>query len=160
MSGLNLIPSSLEWSVTIAHLMATTVMVGVIWFVQIVHYPLKAHVGSTAFEAYQEAHMNRTGWVVGPAMVTELLTALALTLDLSARGHSWWAAVGMLLLIAIWISTATLQVPDHWTLQKGFNARVHRHLVRTNWVRTILWSARAMIALVMMHQYLEVTHGT
>jgi hypothetical protein len=38
------------------HLAATAAMVGLIWFVQVVHYPLFASVGADEFVAYENAH--------------------------------------------------------------------------------------------------------
>ena len=62
----------------LVHAAATLVMVGVIWFVQIVHYPLFAAVPVDGFVAYEARHTNRTAWVVGPPMVIEGFTALVL----------------------------------------------------------------------------------
>jgi hypothetical protein len=46
---------------------ATLFMTGVIWFVQVVHYPLMARVGAAGFPDYEAAHARLTGYVVvGP----------------------------------------------------------------------------------------------
>ena len=63
------------------HAAATLYMTGLIWFVQVVHYPLMARVGGGGFAAYEAAHTNRTAWVVGPAMLAEAGTAVALVVD-------------------------------------------------------------------------------
>ena len=57
---------------------ATLFMVGLIWFVQIVHYPLYANVGREQFPEYEALHNRMTTWVVGPAMLVELVTAVLL----------------------------------------------------------------------------------
>ena len=54
-------------------------MVGVIWFVQLVHYPLFGRVGAAEFPEWQAANLPRTSWVVGPAMGIEAASALGLT---------------------------------------------------------------------------------
>ncbi|MFM7749342.1 MAG: hypothetical protein ACKOTF_15395 [Opitutaceae bacterium] len=127
----------------VAHAAATLFMTGVIWFVQIVHYPLFGRVGVAEFPAYEREHARRTGWVVGPAMVVELLLALAL----AARGGVLaWA--GLALLGVIWASTAFVQVPLHRRLERGADTAARRRLVRTNWIRTAAWTARAVIATV------------
>ena len=38
--------------IALVHLLATTTMAGLIWFVQVVHYPLFAHVPASASAAY------------------------------------------------------------------------------------------------------------
>ena len=46
-------------------------MVGIIWLVQIVHYPLFSRVGAAGFAIYSGAHSRLTGLVVGPPMLVE-----------------------------------------------------------------------------------------
>ena len=53
----------------LAHVAATLVMVGVIWFVQIVHYPLFSQVSEAAFNLYEAQHTRLTTYVVAPAML-------------------------------------------------------------------------------------------
>ena len=127
----------------VAHAAATLFMTGVIWFVQIVHYPLFGRVGAAEFPAYEREHARRTGRVVGPAMVVELLLALALT---TRGGALVWA--GLALLGVIWASTAFVQVPLHRRLERGADVAAQRRLVRTNWIRTAAWTARDVIAIV------------
>ncbi len=61
--------------VLLVHIAATLFMTGLIWFVQIVHYPLFSSVGADGFVAYEAAHTARTTWVVGPPMLLEAGTA-------------------------------------------------------------------------------------
>jgi hypothetical protein len=58
-----------------AHLMSTLIMVGLIWFVQVVHYPLMADVGPREFRRYAPLHQSRTTFVVAGPMLTEAGTA-------------------------------------------------------------------------------------
>ena len=60
------------------HLAATLVMVGVIWYVQLVHYPLMARVATTSFPEFHNEHTRRTGWVVIGPMLVEAATAVLL----------------------------------------------------------------------------------
>lgn len=129
----------------ILHAAATGFMVGLIWFVQIVHYPLFSAVGDEQFPRYAIAHQTRTTFVVMPPMLVELITAaLLLTVDVVPPNL---ALLGLGLLIAVWISTFAVQVPCHARLARGFHAPAHRALVATNWARTILWTARLPLAL-------------
>lgn len=126
-------------------------MTGVIWFVQVVHYPLMGRVREVQFAAYAVAHQQRTTWVVGPLMILEALTAGALVwMAVSGGGETAWPWVGLGLLALIWLSTFAVQVPLHARLASGFSEAAWRRLVATNWVRTIAWTARSVIALAMM----------
>ncbi len=132
------------------HLASTFYMVGLIWFVQVVHYPLFAAVGEDKFVAYEEHHQRLTTWVVGPGMLVELVSGvlLALTAADSRSATILWISLG--LLAVIWLSTALIQIPSHRQLSTGFNASAHRRLVRSNWLRTVAWSGRGVLILLLV----------
>jgi hypothetical protein len=133
-------------AVLITHAVATLFMVGLIWFVQVVHYPLFRQVGGDLFPAYARLHAKRTSWVVGPPMLLEMTTALLLLWLRPPGVPLWMLWAGLLLLVVIWLSTWLLQVPQHAILAEGFNAQAQRRLVRTNWIRTMGWSLRGALA--------------
>ena len=136
-------------SVETLHLVATVFMAGVIVFVQVVHYPLMARVGADEFEAYEGQHTIRTGWVVIPPMTAELGTAVWLAVAAAGSPDAAPAFAGLALLGVIWASTALLQAPAHGRLVRGFDATVHRKLVRTNWIRTVAWIGRIPVAVAL-----------
>jgi hypothetical protein len=134
----------------LVHAGATTAMTGLIWFVQIVHYPLMASVGVDRFEAYERRHMRRTTWVVGPLMLVEASTAVLIAVAAPTGAVLALAATGLALLAWIWLSTAFLQVPCHRRLERGYDERTVARLVVTNWGRTAAWSARCVLAFVLL----------
>jgi hypothetical protein len=136
---------TLRWLLA-AHAFVTLFMTGLIWFVQVVHYPLFDRVGKSDFAAYEKQNTRRTGWLVGGPMVIEL--GLAATLAWSPGGTAAWC--GLALLGIIWLSTTVGQVPMHRRLERGFDQAAHRRLVRGNWVRTIAWSLRGVLAVLML----------
>ena len=131
------------------HALSTTMMGGLIWFVQIVHYPLMSGVGESGFPSYERAHTRLTSYVVGPLMLLELVTALLIFTQADRIGFVI-PSVGLVCLGLIWGSTALLQVPAHRVLEQGFSARVHKRLVHTNWIRTVLWTARSILAIMLL----------
>lgn len=126
----------------VLNVLSTAGMMGLIWFVQVVHYPLMARIGSENYQAFQREHMRRTTWVVGPLMLTEALTAVGLVLVVSDPAYLSLAWFALGLLAMVWLSTACLQVPAHNRLLTGFDRQAHRVLVRSNWVRTLGWTGR------------------
>ncbi len=128
---------------------STLAMFGLIWFVQVVHYPLFLQVGAAQFPAYEAAHANRTTYVVAPLMLAELATSGLLLLSrfrpagISA-GSAW---IGAALVAVLWLSTGLIQVPLHNQLQSGYSTETIRRLVATNWIRTLAWTARAVLVL-------------
>jgi hypothetical protein len=129
---------------------ATLVMVGVIWFVQIVHYPLMARVPASEFTAFEREHQNRTTVVVAPTMLVEAFSAAVLLAVPLPGTDPIFPAVGISLLAVIWLSTVLVQVPLHARLEKGFDTKTHRLLVLSNWLRTIAWTGRGILSLLML----------
>jgi hypothetical protein len=130
-----------------AQFAATWTMVGIIWFVQLVHYPLFDGVGANEFTAYERRHARLTAYVVGPPMSVELVGAfgaLRTGWRISAMSADW-AWIGFALVGLIWLSTAFVQVPRHTLLERRFDPAVQRALVATNWIRTVAWSMRAAL---------------
>ena len=138
--------ASIDHWLLLAHAAMALFMVGVIWFVQIVHYPLFRGVGEAGFAEYERQHTRRTGYVLAVPMLAELATAVALAWRMG--GGLAWSGLG--LLMCIWLSTWLWQVPAHRRLEQGFDDATHRRLLRTNWVRTIAWSARGILALALL----------
>lgn len=131
----------------LVHAAATLFMTGLVWFVQVVHYPLYDRVGADGFSRYELDHTRRTGWVVGPAMAVEAGSAAWLLAAPPTGVPVALLWLGAALLALVWLSTFFLQVPRHGELCYGFDAGAHRALVRSNWVRTWLWSARSLVAI-------------
>jgi len=139
-----------EFLVLLVNLAATLYMVGLIGFVQIVHYPLFGRVGREGFAAYSDAHSRLTTYVVGPPMLAEAATALLLVF-VRPEGVSLAAALlGLVLVGAIWLSTYFLQVPSHTAFASGFDSTAWKRLVFSNWIRTAAWSARGLLVLLMV----------
>ncbi len=123
------------------HVAVTMFMTGLIWFVQIVHYPLMNQVSRASYSSFHKSHQRRTGWVVMAPMVVEGVTGIMLAaLD---RNLLW--AINLILLVVIWLSTFVYQMPCHRKLVSGFDEAVHRRLVNSNWIRTVAWSFRSLL---------------
>ena len=127
------------------HYAATWALVGLIWTIQLVHYPLFAQVGRDTFKAYHHRHTMQITWVVAPIMLTELITAAWLVMT-GARDA--WLLMSLLPLVVNWLSTWRVQIPLHDKLAAGFDAHAHDRLVATNWWRTVAWTARGFCLLI------------
>lgn len=131
---------------------ATLVMVGLIWFVQIVHYPLLARFGRDTSTTVAEEHQRRTGQVVALPMAVEGVTTLALLVDAPSSVWIGWPWIGAFLLAIVLLSTLLLSVPLHARMARAHDERTGRRLVLTNWPRTVGWTARGAISVVMVLQ--------
>lgn len=132
------------------NVVASWTMVGVIWFVQVVHYPLLSVIPVESAASVAVEHQRRTGWVVMMPMAVEGVTTLLL-LGMVPDGVAWfipWVA-GLPLAVALG-GTVLLSVPRHARMANNPDASVGRELVTTNWVRTIAWSLRGLVSAGML----------
>ena len=139
----------------ITHCAATWYLVGLCWMVQRVQYPLMDQVGAANFTAYEGGHVSRIGLVVAPIMLIELGSGILLLASGEAFARRPLFFVGIILLAVIWLSTFLVQVPLHDTLAAGFDAESHESLVRTNWIRTLGWSARGVLLLWILNEMIR-----
>ena len=116
------------------NLLSTWYMVGLIWMVQVVHYNLFDRVGLETFARYEADHNRLITPIVGIPMLAEIGTAVALLFAPPSFFPHWAAWLGLGLVIAIWISTAVLQVPCHQRLMNGFDEVTYHRLVASNWI--------------------------
>jgi hypothetical protein len=141
--------STLAELLLIVQLCASGAMFGLIWFVQVVHYPLYTRVGEEAFAAYERAHTRLTGYVVGPLMLAETAVAAALLAVRTPGIGLTLKLAGLAVVLGIHASTALLQVPAHRRLSESYAYETAMRLVRTNVLRTAGWSLRLILAAVM-----------
>ncbi|MEM7457458.1 MAG: hypothetical protein AAF456_24205 [Planctomycetota bacterium] len=120
-------------------------MAGLIWLIQIVHYPLFDLVGTDHYAEYQQRHQLLITPIVGPVMLVELLTGFLLVLQADRSIPRWILNTAFGLLILIWASTAFIQVPCHESLSNAFDPDVHDWLVISNWIRIVGWSLRGIL---------------
>ena len=134
----------------VAQVVGSVGMFGVIWMVQVVHYPLMRYVSGEQFARFETAHRIRISWVVGPLMAVEGVCVLGF-LFAPPAGLSWWlpwVGAGM---EAIAIGTTVfVSAPLHERLNAHFDPAALHRLIATNWIRTIAWTGRAAVAIAML----------
>ena len=127
----------------VLHLIATSVMVGVIWVIQLVHYPSFHFIELKQYTTFQRFHMSRISYVVIPAMLTELFTLILIVISMDQIDTL--VAASAILLIFIWLMTAVFFSGVHQRLTLGYDQIVVDKLVKLNWGRTLLWTLRLLL---------------
>jgi len=147
----------MNWSLSIllANITSTLFLVGLIWMVQIVHYPLFDDVGEENYVSYQQRHQSNITYIVGPVMLIELIAAFMLLWYPVEGVSKSLVYCGIGLVLVIWLSTAFVQVPCHEKLVKGFDPAAYKWLVNSNWIRTIAWSVRGGLVTWMLIRVLS-----
>ena len=133
----------------IAHFLATFFMVGLIWTIHTVHYPLFADVGEATYVEFQAEHVDRIGKLLLLPWLTEGLTLVAL-LALALLGSrkdlrlptflNGFAMAVVLIISGFW------SAPAHGELADGFDAAVHSRLMTANLIRTLAWTVCGVCA--------------
>ena len=136
----------------LANTAGTIFMVGLIWFVQRVHYPLLAQVDVDQQISVGAEHQRRTAQVVGLPMAVEGVSTLILLVDRPDQVMWWLPWMGAILLAISLGSTVFLSVPLHQKMVNQPSAELGKRLVSTNWPRTVSWTLRGVICLVMCVQ--------
>ena len=136
----------------IANAASAWFLTGLIWVIQVVHYPLFASVGRSEFAAYEASHTRLITIVVGPVMLLELATSVLLLAVRPASVPMWAVATGLALVAIVWLSTIALQVPAHGRLAQGFADDAHALLVHSNWIRTVAWTLHGALCAWMLHK--------
>lgn len=133
--------------IELTHFFASFWMMAVICFVQIVHYPLFLHVPEDARITYSKKHQQWISIIVMPAMLIEAFALLFLGHMLAY--NSYWIIM-VVCLALIWLSTFLVQVPCHNKLLINPQDSLVKRLVTSNWVRTILWIIKTIIAALLL----------
>lgn len=143
------LPAAMDM-VLVVQSVASAAMCGIIWFVQAVHYPLFARVQGQEQEFALE-NQRRTQSVVIPLMLAEGIAAAVIAWAPPAGVPRSVAVAGVVALAVLWLSTALVQMPLHARLARdGHAPAVVAALVRSNWLRTLMWTLRAGLAAWML----------
>ncbi len=134
----------------LVHAAAAWFLAGLAWTVQLVNYPLMAVVGPERFPAYEAGHAPRMAAAVGPAWAVQGVTTAWTLLAPPAGAPTWLVVLGAACAALPVAVTLTVSVPAHARLAHGFDAAVHRRLVRTHALRTAGWTAHAVVALALL----------
>lgn len=138
-------------AITVAvHAAATLFLAGMIWTIQVVHYPLFAAVGENSFAAYEAAHSARITWVIVVPWALQGVTTFLLLLAPPEGVPRWMVWTAAVLAAIPVVVTIAYSVPAHTVLGAGFDVVAHRRLVTTNWLRTAAWTAHGVVAMGMV----------
>ena len=122
---------------------STSVMSGVIWVIQLLHYPSFHFINEKKYVDFQHFHMQRISFIVIPVMIIELASALLLAYFF----QSSLTIILLALVLGVWLITFIFFTNMHQKLTNGYDRTTVDSLVKINWSRTALWSLRLIILL-------------
>lgn len=124
---------------------------GVIWFVQLVVYPLFAKVGSNDYVDYHRFYSSRIPLpVILPGFACFFLP-MVLIFFRPPSIPLWMALANAVCGLVGLVVTVGLEIPRHHRLENGGKQeRVIEELIRYNWPRTFGITGSAVLTLVML----------
>ena len=132
------------------NLVLAFIAVGLIWTIQLVHYPSMRFIPKERFVEYHNFHSIRISFIAIPLMVTELGTSLILFYQNYNNAIQTIFLINLVIVALIWLSTFLIQVPLHNALSKEKQSEKLSKLICTNWIRTILWTARSILMILFL----------
>lgn len=133
----------------IVNLTVCLILTGLIWTIQIVHYPLFLKVGKAIFKNYETSHQQKITPLVAPLMILELACSFVWLLFFY-KDASVIAILQFVPVAGVWLSTFFIQMPLHRSLKNGYNEIVIKKLINSNWIRTILWNSRSLLLIYVL----------
>lgn len=121
-------------------------MCGVIWIIQLIHYPSFAQLSSNHFQQFHLQHTNMMSLLVGPVMVLELFISIWIL----TSEKDILTVLNLVVVIGLWLLTFLVSVPLHNKLSQGQDSETIQKLILTNWPRTVLWTIRPVISTVIL----------
>jgi hypothetical protein len=143
------VPRRVSPALAVVHLIATWFMVGLIWTIHVVHYPLFAEVGEATYVAFQKAHVDRIGPLLAlPWAVEGIAAALILLIAVTSRDRQLLppAVIGAVAMGVVLAVSGFWSAPAHGELADGFDPDVHQRLMNADLVRTLAWTVRGFTA--------------
>lgn len=131
-------------------LICSWMMIGIIWFMQLVHYPLYAKI-KEGFIEYEKSQIRRVSFLVGPIMLIEAITSIVLVGVAPTGIQTILAALSLIILIFIWISTLLFLMGQHQKLSIRFSKKILHVLIISNWIRAILWTIKGLLIIFMIY---------
>ena len=123
------------------HFLSTSLMVGIIWVIQLLHYPTFHFIKQSDYVEFQHFHMQRISFIVVPVMIIELLSGFMLVYYFRSN----LLILCLIILLVIWLITFVFFTKLHQSLLGGYDKIIVDKLVQINWSRTVLWSLKLII---------------
>lgn len=124
------------------NLLVSAYMTGIIWLIQVLHYPLFLQIQAADFSNFHLKHTKVMGFLVGPVMCIELIVGLSLII----LQFNYLTLLNFIFVSAIWGCTFFVSVPLHSQLTRNWDPDLIDRLIRTNWPRTALWTLKLILA--------------
>lgn len=128
------------------HYVCNLIMVGVIWVIQLVHYPSFKFISDNSFKDFNHFHQKSISLIVAPVMLIELASIIGIFIENVMQKQLGIAAIILGINLLIWLITFFYFIPLHKKLlEQDKDQQILDDLVKYNWPRTMLWTLKVLI---------------
>lgn len=131
--------------VLLINLFSTFAMTGIIWLIQLTHYPSFRYVEIKAWPLFHTFHTGSITLVVAPLMMAQLLSSITLLFSPLFLNYKFLLIINLALVCVVFIATAFISVPIHNKMAEFFDSSLIDFLILTNWIRTITWTLNSAL---------------
>ena len=126
------------------HALVTFILTGLIWTIQMVHYPLFAFLNDEQVPEAMAFHQKHISFLVVPLMLFEIFSGVGLAI---AQWHTlaYFHGLNLMLLAIIWIHTFSLMLPFHQRMSNIKDLGLLKTTLRHHWIRTIAWTIKSVL---------------
>lgn len=119
----------------------------IIWIVQVIIYPSFRNIEDIGFVDWHRGYCSAIGFFVLPIMTLQLIESSS-TCFFSGGSLAF---AKLFSVVGAWGITFLISAPFHNKLQIGKDSDVISRLIRTNWLRTSLWSVVFVLSIISYH---------
>ena len=137
----------------VVHAAASMFMVGLIWTIHYVHYPLFAYVGESTYASFQAEHVERIGRLLILPWLAEgitLISILAIAFIGKQKELRVLAVINAVAMAVVLVLSGFWSAPAHAKLADGFDESVHQQLMTVNLIRTFAWTVCGICAVLIV----------
>jgi hypothetical protein len=129
---------------TTIQLVVSAYLVGLIWLIQLAHYPAFRAIAADQWSAFHRLHTSAMGLLAGGPMIVALVVGAWLSgrAVLSPGGGDLRQHLVLACELVAWGVTFLVAVPLHDRLAGGPDPALIDRLISSNWVRTAAWTAK------------------
>jgi len=136
------------------NLTSTLLIAGVLWFVQLVHYPLFNEIPAKNMVNYGYYHIQKISGIINLLFIVDFTTIVFLLLLVNSDLSATLMIINIAIFGFIVILTRITFLPIHQKLSKNPNSFLISKLINLNWIRTLVWSLKVVFMLIIFVEIL------
>lgn len=136
------------------NLISTLLIAGVLWFIQLVHFPLINEMPAKNMVNNGYYHMQKILGIINLLFIIDFITIVFLLLLVNSDLSATLMLINILIFLFTVILTRITFLPIHQNLSKNPNSFLISKLINLNWIRTLVWSLKVLFMLIIFFEVL------